>query len=142
MPITLRLPYLVAQSLECRPVPETRNGLSDQYRYIPVSHFVFTIPLYTVNTAIPRGPLPSAIESCDCSPRCSESATLVEQLRRVIAFSARSRSTMCYRFPISVTSCGLASLNDIGRAAGAYGVTLSGSGPTLSRLLLRILQTA
>jgi homoserine kinase len=94
--------------------------------------FVFVIPPYPVDTAIARALLPPTIEHAIAVRAASNSAALVEGLRTgdrdLLEKALDDVLHVPYRRDLVP---GLANLCDAACAAGAYGITLSGSGSTL-----------
>jgi homoserine kinase len=94
--------------------------------------FVFAIPPYPVDTAIARGLLPLTVDHAIAVRAAAKSAALVEGLRTgdrtLLEIALDDVLHVPYRRHLVP---GLAGLHEAARAAGAYGITLSGSGPTL-----------
>jgi homoserine kinase len=94
--------------------------------------FVFAIPPYPVDTAIARGLLPSTVAHSIAVTAAAKSAALVVGLRTgdrtLLEIALDDVLHVPYRRHLVP---GLASLHEAACAAGAYGITLSGSGPTL-----------
>ena len=94
--------------------------------------FVFVIPPYPVDTAIARAMLPSSVDHAVAVRAAAKSAALVEGLRtgeRVLLETALDDVLhVPYRRDLVP---GFGSLHDAACAAGAFGLTLSGSGSTL-----------
>ena len=100
--------------------------------------FVFVIPPYPVDTAMARALLPSTVDHAIAVAAAAKSAALVEGLRTgdgaLLEFALDDVLHVPYRKHLVP---GLQSLCGAGRRAGAYGVTLSGSGPTLVAVTAR-----
>jgi homoserine kinase len=94
--------------------------------------FVFAIPPYPVDTAIARALLPATVDHAIAVTAAAKSAALVEGLRTgdraLLEIALDDVLHVPHRRHLVP---GLASLHEAARAAGAYGITLSGSGPTL-----------
>lgn len=94
--------------------------------------FVFAIPPYPVDTAIARALLPSTVDYAIAVTAAAKSAALVEGLRTgdraLLEIALDDVLHVPYRRHLVP---GLASLGAAACAAGAFGLTLSGSGPTL-----------
>ena len=98
----------------------------------PEIAFVFIIPPFQVDTAAARALLPSAVDHALAVRAAGKGAALVEGLRtgdRALLENALDDVLhVPYRRHLIP---GLASLHEAACAAGAYGITLSGSGSTL-----------
>ena len=94
--------------------------------------FVFGIPPYPVDTGEARMLLPRSVDHGVAVQAAAKSASLVEGLRTgnaiLLAIALEDVLHVPYR---SHLVPGLAGLHDAARGAGAYGLTLSGSGPTV-----------
>jgi homoserine kinase len=94
--------------------------------------FVFVIPPYPVDTAMARELLPRSVDHGMAVRAAAKSAALVEGLRtgdpRLLENALDDVLHVPYRRHLVP---GLESLREAACAAGAYGLTLSGSGPTL-----------
>jgi homoserine kinase len=98
----------------------------------PKIAFVFVVPPFPVDTVMARALLPSVVDHGVAVEAAAKSAALVAGLRTgdhaLLELAMEDVLHVPYR---SHLIPGLESLCNAGRAAGAYGVTLSGSGPTL-----------
>ena len=98
----------------------------------PAIAFVFVIPPYPVNTARARTLLPLTVGHAIAVRAASKSAALVEGLRTgdrdLLANALDDVLHVPYRRDLVP---GLENLHEAACAAGAYGITLSGSGSTL-----------
>jgi len=94
--------------------------------------FVFVVPPFHVNTAMARALLPRSVDHSVAVRAAAKSAALVEGLRTgdrtLLEIALDDVLHVPYR---SRLVPGLASLSDAACGAGAYGLTLSGSGPTV-----------
>ena len=94
--------------------------------------FVFVIPPYPVETATARALLPSTIDYSTAVRAASKSAALVEGLRtgdrNLLENALDDLLHVPYRRQLVP---GIASLHAAACTAGAFGLTLSGAGPTL-----------
>jgi len=94
--------------------------------------FVFVIPPYTVDTAIARALLPSVIGHEIGVRAAAKSAALVEGLRTGNRILLKVALDDVLHVPHRAHLVpGFADLHEAACKAGAYGLTLSGSGPTL-----------
>jgi homoserine kinase len=111
---------------------ETRQWIFASLAVDPGIAFVFAVPPYPVNTAAARALLPSTVDHSIATQAAAKSAALVEGLRtgdRALLETALDDVLhVPYRRHLVR---GLSGLHEAACTAGAYGMTLSGSGSTL-----------
>ncbi len=113
------------------------------WRFVPLTvdagiAFVFVVPPYPVDTAMARALLPSQVTHAVAVEAAAKSAALVEGLRTgdriLLKLALDDVLHVPYRRHLVP---GLETLRETARDAGAYGATLSGSGPTIVAITSR-----
>jgi homoserine kinase len=118
-------------------VPENGNAEARRWEFAPFPvhpdlAFIFIVPPFTVETAAARAILPREVSHDIAVKAAGKSAALVHGLVSgdgpLLKIALDDVLHVPYRRELVP---GMSGVHDAGCAAGAYGVTLSGSGPTL-----------
>ena len=118
-------------------VPENGSGDAQRWEFAPFPvhpdlAFIFVIPPFTVETAAARAILPRDVSHDIAVKAAGKSAALLHGLVSgdgpLLKIALDDVLHVPYRRELVH---GMSAVHDAGCAAGAYGVTLSGSGPTL-----------
>ena len=118
-------------------VPDNNSGNERRWVFAPVPvhpdlAFIFIIPPFTVETAAARAILPREVSYDIAVTAAGKGAALVHALvsgdGALLRVALDDVLHVPYRRELVP---GIAGVHDVACAAGAYGVTLSGSGPTL-----------
>jgi homoserine kinase len=118
-------------------VPENGNLEARRWVFAPVPvhpdlAFIFIIPPFTVETATARAILPREVSHDIAVKAAGKSAALVHGLVSGDGAFLKIALDDVLHVPFRRDLVpGMSAVHDAGCAAGAYGVTLSGSGPTL-----------
>ena len=113
------------------------SGDTAQWVFLPIAvhpdlAFIFIIPPFTVETFAARAILPREVSHAIAVMAAGKSAALVQGLATGNGALLRVALDDVLHVPYRRDLVpGMASVQDVARAAGAYGATLSGSGPTL-----------
>ncbi|MEP6906089.1 MAG: homoserine kinase [Gemmatimonadales bacterium] len=110
---------------------------TEQWVFVPLAvhsdlAFIFVVPPFTVETWAARAILPREVPHAVAVRAAGKSAALVQGLATANGALIRIALDDVLHVPFRRELVpGMASVQDAARAAGAYGATLSGSGPTL-----------